>query len=69
MADLNQADRDKLSSSQFAGPNRTFPIPDKKHARLAIAMAHKSYNAGNIGLATRDSIIRKAKRKLGMSND
>lgn len=66
MADLNQADRDRLPADQFAGPNRTFPIPDKAHARLAIAMAHKSYNAGHIGLATRDSIIRKAKRKLGL---
>ena len=36
MSKLTKGQRKSLPSKDFAGPNRTFPIPDKKHARAAI---------------------------------
>ena len=52
-----------------AGPNGSFPIGDKKHARLAIGGATRSYNAGNISESTEESIKAKARKKLGHSKD
>jgi hypothetical protein len=48
-----------------AGPNGSFPIGDKKHARLALGGATRSYNAGNISKSTENSIKAKARAKLG----
>jgi hypothetical protein len=36
MAKLKAATRSKLAGSQFAGPGRSFPIPDKSHAEDAL---------------------------------
>lgn len=36
MARLTAKARNKLPSSTFAGPNRSFPLPDKAHARAAL---------------------------------
>jgi hypothetical protein len=59
----------KLSRSKVpgkkAGPNGSFPIGDKKHARLAVGGATRSYNAGNISKSTENSIKAKARAKLG----
>lgn len=38
MARLSAADRRSLPSSTFAGPHRSFPIPDPGHARAALAL-------------------------------
>jgi hypothetical protein len=48
-----------------AGPNGSFPIGDKKHARLAIGGATRSYNAGNISKGTENKIKAQARKKLG----
>jgi hypothetical protein len=48
-----------------AGPNGSFPVGDKKHARLAIGGATHSYNAGNISKSTEENIKGKARAKLG----
>jgi hypothetical protein len=48
-----------------AGPNSSFPIGDKKHARLAIGGATRSYNAGNISKGTENKIKSQARKKLG----
>lgn len=48
-----------------AGPNGSFPIGDKKHARLAIGGATRSERAGNISEATAERIKAKARTKLG----
>jgi len=48
-----------------AGPNGSFPIGDKKHARLAIGGATRSEHAGNISHATAERIKAKARAKLG----
>lgn len=49
---------------QKAGPNGSFPIGDRKHARLAIGGATRSYNAGNISKGTEDRIKAEARAKL-----
>ncbi len=48
-----------------AGPHGSFPIGDKKHARLAIGGATCSMHAGNISKATADRIKARARAKLG----
>lgn len=67
MATLSASDRKKMPAGKFAGPGRSFPVPDKAHARLAIAMASRSKNAGNISAATKSQIVAKARKKLGTS--
>lgn len=42
-----------------------FPIGDKKHARLAIGGATRSFNAGNISGSKEAEIKAKARAKLG----
>jgi hypothetical protein len=37
MAKLNAAARKKISSKNFAGPDRSYPIEDASHARNALA--------------------------------
>jgi hypothetical protein len=39
MAKLTTAGRNALAGNQFAGPDRSFPVPDKKHARAAIMLS------------------------------
>jgi len=39
MAKLNAKKRNRLPASSFAGPDRSFPIEDKSHARNALARA------------------------------
>lgn len=42
MARLTAGQRRKLPSSTFAGPGRSFPIPDKKHAWAALMLINKA---------------------------
>lgn len=44
-----------------------FPIGDKKHARLAIGGATRSFNAGNISSSKEASIKSQARAKLGQA--
>jgi hypothetical protein len=48
-----------------AGPNGSFPIGDKKHARLAIGGATRSERAGNISVSTAAKIKSAARKVLG----
>ncbi len=64
MAKLSPTERKHLQPKQFAGPGRSFPVNDKNHARLAIPMAKRSYNAGNISKSTEKSVITKARAAL-----
>lgn len=61
---LYAADRKRMPKSSFAGPGKTFPDSDLTHARLAIGGATRSFNVGNIGKSTEDSIKAKARGKL-----
>lgn len=62
---LSAIARRQMPQGQFAGPGRSFPIPDANHARLAIAMAGRSENAGNISAGQKAAIQAKARAKLG----
>lgn len=64
MARLTAGDRKSMPKSEFAGPDRSFPVPDKAHARLAKAMAARSENKGNISAATKAKIDAKATKVM-----
>jgi uncharacterized protein with LGFP repeats len=55
------------SDFQGGGPKgaKGFPIGDKKHARLAIGGATRSFNAGNISAGKEAQIKSAARAKLG----
>jgi hypothetical protein len=40
--------RKAIPTSEFAGPDRSFPIEDKSHARNALARAHFAKNPAAI---------------------
>ncbi len=42
MARLSAASRKALPASTFAGPHKSFPIPDKDHAKAALALINKA---------------------------
>lgn len=65
MARLTAKARSKIPASQFAGPGRSFPIPDKAHAIAAERLVGRSVKAGNISLGQAQRIRAKAARKLG----
>lgn len=64
MATLKAAARNALPAKVFAGPGRSFPIPDKSHARAAISGATRSMHAGNISAGEAAAIKAKARKKL-----
>ena len=60
MARLTAKQRKALPASEFAGPNRTYPIPDKAHARNAKARAAQFASP-----ALKKKVDAAADRKLG----
>lgn len=65
MATLTAAKRKKLKPSQFAGPGRSYPIPDKTHAANAKARATQQVAKGNLAPSTAAKIKTRANRVLG----
>lgn len=64
MAKLTAKARKRLADEQFAGPNRTYPIPDAQHAALAKGRATQQEKAGNLSHSAAASIRAAANRKL-----
>ena len=64
MARLSTTARAKLSKAKFAGPGRTFPVPDKAHAIAAKRLAPRSVKAGNITKGQEATIDAKANAVL-----
>ena len=62
MARLTAKSRAKLPSKDFKGPGRSFPIPDKAHARAALQDIPR---AKDLTLAQAQRIRAAAKAKLG----
>lgn len=58
MAKLDASQRKSLPPSDFAGPDRSYPIPDKSHAVQALRM--KSHASP----AEQKKIVSKVKRKF-----
>jgi hypothetical protein len=65
MAILNAKKRNALPAGKFAGPDRSYPIPDASHARNALARAKQQENAGNLSQSQYEKIAAKAHAKLG----
>lgn len=59
--------RKKLPKSAFAGPNRSYPVPDASHAANAKARATQAVNAGRMSKAQRAKIVAKANKVLSAS--
>lgn len=60
MARLTAAARKKLPASAFAGPNRSYPVEDKAHARNAKARASQFASP-----SLKAKVFAKANKKLG----
>lgn len=68
MAKLTSAQKKKMSGSKFAGPGKSFPIPDDEHARKAIQLGARSLKKGNISRAQYKQIVAKARKQLRKKN-
>ncbi|MGO9894442.1 MAG: hypothetical protein ACLPX8_09560 [Bryobacteraceae bacterium] len=68
--DLTAAKRRKLANSAFGLPeSRGYPMPDKKHARLAKSGSSHAKHVGNISSAEKAEIDAKANRILGKKGE
>jgi len=65
MAKLTGKERKDLPKREFAGPGRSYPIPDKAHAANAKARATQAVNAGRMSSSERERIDAKANKVLG----
>jgi hypothetical protein len=64
MSRLTQHGRRALPDSAFAGPKRSYPVPDKAHAADAKARAMQAVNAGRMSPAQKAKIDAKANKVL-----
>lgn len=64
MAKLSTAERNALPTSAFAGPARSYPVPDKSHAANAKARATQQWDKGNLSYRQMKDIEAKANAKL-----
>lgn len=65
MAKLTSKGRNSLPSNEFAGPGRSYPIPDASHAANAKARATQMVKAGKLGSGAAAKIKARANRVLG----
>ena len=63
---LTSKARNKLPSSVFALPGRKYPVEDRAHAINAKARATQMANRGILSPAQKQTVFRKANRKLGL---
>lgn len=64
MAKLTAKQRKNLNIADFAGPNRSYPVPDKSHAANAKARAAQQVKAGRMSKGVEAGIDAKANRVL-----
>jgi hypothetical protein len=64
VAKLSTSARKALPKSQFAGPGRSYPIPDASHAANAKARAAQAVKAGRMSKAQEQRIDAKANKVL-----
>jgi hypothetical protein len=65
MAKLTAAKRKKIPASEFAGPDRSYPVNDKAHAANAKARATQMVNKGKLSKSAEGKIDAKANKVLG----
>jgi hypothetical protein len=63
MAKLTAKARKAIPTSKFAGPGRSYPVEDKKHAKAAIGLAamHHSKNEKSIDAKAKRVLAKKGK--------
>ncbi len=64
MAKLSAEQRRKLPSGTFAGPHRSFPIPDKAHATAALRLVGRALKSGSVNAGQAAHIRARARSKL-----
>lgn len=64
MAKLSSKQRNKLPKSDFAGPDRSYPVNDKNHAKAALSRASEMESKGKLSPSTAAKIKSKAHKKL-----
>jgi len=64
MSVITPRQRKKFADAIFAGPGRSYPIPDKAHAANAKARATQMVNAGKLSASAAAHIRAVANRKL-----
>ena len=65
MAKLTTKRRKNLPKKDFAGPGRSYPVEDKKHAAAAKSRASAAVNAGRMSKSQEAKIDAAANKKLG----
>jgi hypothetical protein len=65
MAKLTAAKRKAMPKSDFAGPGRSYPVPDRSHAANAKARASQAVDAGRMSKSEEGRIDAKANKVLG----
>lgn len=65
MAKLSTAQRKSMPKSEFAGPDKSYPVNDRSHAANAKARASQAVNAGRMSSSTEAKIDAKANKVLG----
>lgn len=65
MAKLTTKKRNKLPKSDFAGPDRSYPVNDKSHAANAKARASQMEADGKLSPSLKARIDSKANKVLG----
>ena len=64
MAKLTTKERNSLPKAEFAGPDRSYPVPDRSHAANAKARAQQQYDKGHISIEMLHRIDEKANKVL-----
>ena len=64
MGKLTAATRKALPASKFAGPGRSYPVPDASHAANAKARATQQVAKGNLSPAMASKIRARANKVL-----
>jgi len=65
VAKLTAKKRNALPKSDFAGPDRSYPVNDKSHAANAKARASQMVNKGKLSKSSEMKIDAKANKVLG----
>lgn len=68
MGRLSDRERSKMPASEFAGPDRSYPVNDRSHAANAKARAAQAVKAGRMSKEQEARIDAKANRVLGKKN-
>ena len=70
MAELTTKTREKIPASKFGLPgSKKYPMPDKSHARNALARASQMVNAGKLSESSAAKIRAKAHAILGKKKE